>query len=100
MRRIYYAYALQVVTHPLAYHSALIALCFVLLAQFVSFPNVWANMLELQVREVHTFLFNSMQHTEVWTWVIAGSIAAIAVSLLVRMRPRRSSDRFDVVHAG
>ncbi|MEX0917888.1 MAG: hypothetical protein WDZ93_01925 [Candidatus Paceibacterota bacterium] len=92
MRRIYYAYGLRLLLHPLTAHGAFVAVCAVLLTRFVSFPNVIANILEVKVGEVHQYILGAALQTEVWTVVLVVFIVLNIVWMYSRLQhlPRAS----------
>lgn len=92
MRRVYYTYAIRLALHPVTVHGAFFACCIALLSQFVSFPNVWANMLNKKLGEVHLFFFESAQSTEVWTFVLVGMMLVTIVSFYIQMRRPRFAE--------
>lgn len=92
MRRVYYAYALRMLAHPITRHGALLLVCFALLTRFVSFPNVFHNMLERKLGEVHIFLFESVMSTEIWTLLLFAAIMVALVSLTREMSFARARE--------
>ena len=86
MRRVYYAFALKLVSHPLVAHGVLLVASVFFLTYFVSFPNIFANMLEVKVGELHTYFIESMLHTEIWTVVLLGFAFVNVLILSLRRR--------------
>lgn len=89
MRRVYYAYAFRIARHPITTHGTLIAVSMVALTHFISIPNIWANMLNKKLGEVHIFLFESAMSTEIWTFVLVGLMLTAVGSLIVQLRTPR-----------
>lgn len=89
MRRVYYVYALRMAGHPVTIHSALMALCVVLLTHFVSFPIIFATLLDKKLGELHIFLFKSAMSTEVWTLVLIALFLVLVGSLYIQLRAHR-----------
>lgn len=86
MRRVYYIFALRLVKHPLVTHSAVMVLCLTTLAQVVSIPNVFANMLEVKVGDLAMFWIGAFSNTGSITLVLVGILLVAALSLPWRLR--------------
>jgi hypothetical protein len=72
MRRIYYAYALRLVTLPGVPQGFLMLASLIALTYFVSIGNVIENLMGAQVGHVGTFAYNAITNTEAWTLLILG----------------------------
>lgn len=100
MRRVYYAYAIRLTLHPVMIHSAVFAACIAMLTHFVSFPNVIANLLEVKLGEVHTYLFRSALSTEIWTLLLFTVATLVLVSLYVQMSASRTKRAGQLAYSG
>lgn len=98
MRRVYYAYAIRIALHPAVTHGALVLFCALLLTHFVSFPNVIANMLNKKVSEVHLFLFESAQSTEIWTMLLLGAMLLTGISFYIQISTRHRTHDVEVAY--
>lgn len=94
MRRIYYAYTLRMLKHPGFVHTAIMMVGFVGLAQVVSIPNVWANMLQVRVGDLAQFWIGAFLNTGVPTLVLMGVIVLAALSLPWRLRQHDELDNW------
>ena len=95
MRRVYYAYALRLILRPVVAHGTLVAASIFFLTYFVSFPNIFANMLEVKVGELHTYFIDSMLHTEIWTVVLFGFAVVNILVLFLRKREPIRGQHFE-----
>ena len=86
MRRVYYIYTLRHLKHPLSVHSAVVAVCLLVLSRVVSIPDVFANMLEVRVGELANFWINAFLNTRTMTLVLVGVIMLMALSLPWRIK--------------
>jgi hypothetical protein len=86
MRRVYYAYALRLLTGPVALHGAVIAVLLFILTYFVSVTNVLRNISHIEVGRVGSYILESALHTEVWTLLIIGALIFAAFSLRINLR--------------
>ncbi|MCB9819474.1 hypothetical protein H6789_02090 [Candidatus Nomurabacteria bacterium] len=81
MRRVYYAYALRCIKHPVVSHSAVFVIVFVMFTKVVSVPDVWRNMMEIKVGEVLGFLTSALLNTDSLTWFLLGLMFVTLVSM-------------------
>ncbi len=72
MRRIYYAYALRVITAPGLLQGFLMFGAILALTYFVSLRNVLTNLLNIPMRDIGTFAYNAITNTEAWTLLLLG----------------------------
>ena len=86
MRRVYYAYAIRMATHPFFIHGVVMGALLLVLTYFVSIPNVFVNTLDVRVGELAPHLFRALQETEVWTLLILGSLIFTTLSLQIHLR--------------
>lgn len=85
MRRVYYAYAIRSITHPIFVHTLAFGLCFLALSQVISIPDIWANIMEVKVGELAGYLWHALVTTRTLTLLLLGVMAFITLSLLWRM---------------
>lgn len=85
MRRVYYAFLLRQLSHPLFLHAVLLSVSLFAFTRIVSVPDVLANLMEVRVGEVAHFFLGALFNTEADTilWLLA--IALISGSLLRRL---------------
>lgn len=86
MRRIYYAYAIETITHPAFTHGVLMAVCTAGLTRFVSFGHVFENMMNVRLGGLGTFVVNALMSTESWTLFILMVLGALTISLRMQVR--------------
>lgn len=82
MRRVYYAYSLRLLKHPVVTHGAILAVSYALLTQVVSVPDVWRNLMQVEVGMVASYLLSALMNSEVTTWVILGLMSATVTSMV------------------
>ena len=93
MRRVYYAFCLRLLSHPLAVHGAIIAVGIFALSQVVSIPSVWANLMQVKVGEVVGFFLGALSNTQFVVLLLLAVIMAATLSLTVNLFRNR---RFDM----
>lgn len=89
MRRVYYAFWLRKLKHPVVSHGAILVASYVLLAQVVSVPDVWRNLMEVEVGMAANYLFSALVNSEVTTWILLGLMSVTMVSMLYKMMKDR-----------
>ena len=72
MRRIYYAYAIRLVTLPGMPQGFLMIAALIALTYFVSLGNVIQNIEIVGVNGLGQFLYSAITNTEAWTLLILG----------------------------
>ncbi len=72
MRRVYYAYALKMVTLPGVPQGFFMLASIIALTYFVSIGNVIENLMQAPVGHIGVFLYNAVTNTEAWTLLILG----------------------------
>jgi hypothetical protein len=73
IRRVYYAYALRVMTLPGVPQGFLTLFALIGLTYFVSIGNVIQNMMTVaSVKGFEQFAYNAITNTEAWTLLIIG----------------------------
>lgn len=90
MRRVYYAFFLRLVTHPVSVHSLIIATSLLALSQAVSIPSIWHNLMSIKVGEVMSYLLGAFVNTQFAVQILSSVFIAALISLLVSLfRSRR-----------
>ncbi len=90
MRRVYYAFFLRQVTHPVFLHAALLLISLFALSRVVSVPDVLANLMQVKVGEVLQFFLGALLNTGTLTIVWLAIIIVTVASLIWRLfRDRR-----------
>ncbi len=90
MRRVYYAFFLRQLTHPIFVHAALLLVSIFALSRVVSIPNILSNLMEVKVGEVVHFFLGALLNTKSATIIWLAVIMLTLVSLLWRIfRDRR-----------
>lgn len=85
MRRVYYAFALRVVTHPLAVHSTIFVLSVFALSRLTHVAAIINNIKSVKVGDLGSYLFNTVMHTEFITLVCLGVVIFTLLSLPIRL---------------
>lgn len=82
MRRVYYAFFLRGLTHPLSVHAVVIAIGVFALSRTVSIPNVWANLMQVRVGEMVDFFLGALTNTQfvVILWLSVVMIAFLSLT--------------------
>jgi hypothetical protein len=91
MRRIYYAFALRLATHPFTVHAAILLLSVFALSRLTHVQAILNNFQSIQIGSADTFILNMLVHAEFWTLVCAGIVFFTLLSLPLRL----SLPRFD-----
>lgn len=94
MRRVYYAFCLRLVSHPVSVHSGILMASFLVLSQAISIPSIWANIMEIKVGEVAGYLFKALVSTQFAVQILLSIMAAAVISLIFNLLRGR---RFEVV---
>ena len=81
MRRVYYAFALRVASHPIVVHGTLFIAGVFVLSRFVHVASILNNISSVQVGELGRYLFNTFMHAEWWTLATIGIILFSVLSL-------------------
>ena len=82
MRRVYYAFWLRKLKHPFVTHGAILAVSYILLTRVVSVPDVWRNLMEVEVGKVASYLLSALVNSEAATWVLLALMSATIVSMV------------------
>ena len=94
MRRIYYAYAIRLVTMPGVLQGFVMLGALIALTYFVSIGNVVQNFLNIPVRDIGTFLYNAVATTEAWTLLLVGVFIYAALSFRFKILPMRGTHSY------
>ena len=94
MRRVYYAFCLRILSHPVSVHSVIIVMSFVVLSQAISIPSIWSNLMAIKVGEVDGYLFNALSSTQFAVQILLSIMAAATISLTINLLRGR---RFEMV---
>ncbi len=85
MRRVYYAYALRLVTLPGVPQGFLTLFALIGLTYFVSIGSVINNLLQVPVGSLDTFAYNAVTNTDAWTLLFIGLITFSLLSFRFRI---------------
>ncbi len=94
MRRVYYVYALHVLTMPGLAPGFMMFCALLALTHFVSLGNVLNNLMSVEVGQVHQFFYNAAVTTEEWTFFFIGILIFSAFSFRFKIRSQVDSPRF------
>ncbi len=86
MRRVYYAYALSLVTHVAFLYGVLVSVLAYSFTRFVSLPHVFENISQVPVGEVFSYVYDAFVSTEYWTLIILTLFVLVAISLYRRIQ--------------
>ncbi len=86
MRRVYYAYALRVVTLPGVPQGFLMLASLIALTYFVSIGNVIQNLEMTGMNGLGQFAYNAVTNTEAWTLLILGVLIFLAFSFRFKIK--------------
>ena len=87
MRRIYYAYALRVVSLPGVWQGFAMLAVIIMLTRFVSLGNVLHNLAQNNVSTLGTFTYNAVHTTEAWTLLLIGLFIFSLFSFRISIMP-------------
>jgi hypothetical protein len=87
MRRIYYAYFVDLVAQPMFVKGALLSVLVGALASFVSFKAVATNIAHVELASIIPYILASLAQTELWNILLALGIIAILGSTLKALVP-------------
>jgi len=85
MRRVYYAFALRVATHPLAVQALVLFVSVYALSRLIHVAAIINNIGSLQVRELGRYIFNTLTHTEFLTLLCFSIVFFTLLSLPLRL---------------
>ncbi len=93
MRRVYYAFALRLGTHPLVLHGVLFVASVYGLSVMVNVASIIENIRNMQVGNLDTYIYNAFTHTDVITLFFVGLVFFSLLSLRWNLRiPRWDND--------
>lgn len=81
MRRVYYAFAIRLGTHPLVLHSALFAASIYGLSVMVHVASIIKNLRSIQVGNLDNYVFHAFTHTDFLTLFFVGLTIFTLLSL-------------------
>lgn len=85
MRRVYYAYAIRLVTLPGVPQGFLTLFALIGLTYFVSLASVLNNIRQIPVGNLDTFAYNAVTNTDAWTLLFTGLIIFSLLSFRFRI---------------
>lgn len=97
MRRVYYAFALKVVTHPLVAHGALLVVSLFILTRLVNVASIVQNISNVKVGYLDNFILNSLTHTDMVTLSVFGIVCFTLLSLQWNLRSVRLGQHLQAV---
>ncbi len=86
MRRVYYAFALRIASHPVVVHGTLLCASVFVLSRLVNVASILNNISNLRVGDLDNYLFNTFMHTEFWTLATFGLILFSLLSLPLSLK--------------
>lgn len=89
MRRVYYAYALRIVTNRIILHGFFMMALLIMLTYFVSIGNVLNNMMEIETSRLGMYFYHAVTNTEAWTLLLIGAFIMAFLSLRLSLSPKR-----------
>ncbi len=94
MRRVYYVYALRVLTMPGLAQGFVMFCALLALTHFVSLGNVLNNLMYVEVGRLHQFFYNAAVTTEEWTFFLLGILIFSALSFRFKIRSHVETPHF------
>lgn len=85
MRRVYYAFALRVATHPLLIHVALLVLSVYALSRLTHVAAIVNNIMSIRVGDLGTYILNTLMQAEFLTLFCTGVVFFTLLSLPFRL---------------
>lgn len=85
MRRVYYAYALGVATHPMLLHGMALSVSLGLFAHLVHVRSLLTNLLNTELGNIPVFIYNAFARGEVLTILAVGVMIFTALSVQWRL---------------
>ncbi|MFT7507648.1 MAG: hypothetical protein ACI92I_000812, partial [Acidimicrobiales bacterium] len=92
--RVYYSYAVRMITKPVVTHAVVLVLAVVILARLVHVAAVYRNLVNVQVGELGAYVLRAIIHTDMATLV---TLALIIVAMMSLQR-RIGLFRFRMIH--
>lgn len=81
MRRVYYTFAIRIVTHPVTMQCALFVLALLVFARMVHVRSVIDNLLSTSLGKVPSFLTNAILNGEMLTLIAVGVMIFTLLSI-------------------
>lgn len=89
MRRVYYSYALSLVSHPMFWHGVLLSVAAALLARWLHVASIINNFLAVPVGQVPRYTWNSLtgaiSHGELMTVLVLLAAGGLTLSVSWRL---------------
>ncbi len=85
MRRVYYAFALRMATHPLLIHVALLVLSVFALSRLTHVSAIVNNIMSVKVGDLGAYLLSTFMHAEFLTLFCTGVVFFTLLSLPFRV---------------
>ena len=85
MRRVYYAYALRLATHPVTLHAFVLVLSVFALSRLTHVAAIINNIMGVKVGDLGGYIFNTLVNAEFLTLVCVGVIFFTLLSLPLRL---------------
>lgn len=89
MRRVYYAFAIRLATHPLLVHGVLLALGVYGLSVMVHVASIMNNIRTIELGNLDNYILNAFMHAEFLTLVFVGVVVFTALSLRFSLKAPR-----------
>jgi len=97
MRRVYYAYTLRIVLHPLVIHAALFAVAIYGLSVVLHVASIIKNLRAIPVGNLDTYIYNAFMNAEFFTFVFIGIGIMTLLSLRMTLKmPKWHSNNMQV----
>lgn len=85
MRRVYYVFALRVVTHPVTLHLIVLAVLGYALIRLVHVAVVTSSFMAVPVGQVGSFLVATLRHADWPTLLVLGLMSMTLLSFNIRL---------------
>lgn len=82
MRRIYYAAALRLTTHPIVANTLLFGLALVLFGRLVHVAKIIESFETLPLSHLPNYIFNALSHGEIFTLLSMAAMALASARIL------------------
>lgn len=81
MRRVYYAYGISLMVHPMLWHGIALSISVALFGKLVHVAMLIHNLLEIKVSAVPQFVLNAFMRGEVLTIAVVGVMVFTLLSV-------------------
>jgi len=85
MRRVYYAYTLRMVTHPIVLHVAVLMVAGYVLARMVHVAAVLKNTANVQLGDLGVYVLQTFMQADVASLFMFGIVVFAVLSLPLRL---------------